>query len=85
MNIPNVGDVIYVPSSFYIGHDDDIKGGKIVINSIEEDVSANNLVHFVASDKIDCAWNWEHFLAPIQDKLKNEYGDNWAFDMSTLE
>jgi hypothetical protein len=71
MTVPKVGDVIYIDSECYIGHGrDDLAGGKATVTSVS--------FSFVSvKESPDGSYNWE-FLEPQQERLKREFGDQWA-------
>jgi len=75
---PKPGDVIYIKSSYYIGHgEDDVCGGKAIVEEVSEGISAGNPTPFVTVHGVDVSYNWE-ILAEQQEKLKEQFGDEWA-------
>lgn len=79
VTIPKVGDEIYVPTSLYLGHGrDDVEGGLAKITSVKPGISAGKTVSFVTvAEHPGVSYNLE-FLAPQQEKLKEEFGNNRA-------
>lgn len=73
--IPKAGDIIYMQSELYLSHgEDDIRGGKVEIQKVFEDHGSTWIVFTLFPD---CQYNWSE-LEPIQEKLKQEHGDEWA-------
>ena len=73
----NIGDIIYIDTRLHLSHGrDDIKGGKVRVVDLENDGIGRVCVQVEIEPT---SWyNWE-MLSQDQDKLKNEFGDNWAF------
>ena len=81
MNDPKIGDIIYVDSHFYISHgSDDVVGGKATVTEITKGISGGKEVTFVAvKEHNGHSYNWTQFLGPDQEKLKERFGDEWAY------
>ena len=76
-NIPKAGDIIYIEGSLYLGHgEDDMVGGKALINSIEKDEQGD--VWIILEILRSTRYNWR-YLKKEQKKLKKEFGDTWAY------
>ena len=79
VDVPRVGDLIYLPTRGSIGHGyDDVKGGVGVVKEVEEGISAGLPAWFVtAHEHPGRSYNWE-FLGPEQAEMQKLYGDGWA-------
>ena len=77
MKIPQVGDFIYIPSSYYLSRGrDDFEGGLCKIVSVKDGVSAGKTVPFVEIRERPGARYNLHELLKKQDKLKERFGNN---------
>ncbi len=77
--VPKIGSDIYVPTSLYMDHGrDDVVGGLAKVTSVKPGISGGKTVSFVTVAEIPDSFNWEQYLAPMQDKLKKEFGANRA-------
>ena len=79
MNPPKVGDIIYVPSAFFLSHGlDDFCGGKVHVIEIKIGVSGGKQTYMArVKERPSCLYNWE-FLCKEQSKLKERYNNKWA-------
>ncbi len=69
IKVPEVGDKIYVPSSFSISHgSDDFAGGKAAVKRVYKRYG----VLFVDIEEGNRGYNWE-IIGPDQLKLRKEY------------
>ena len=75
---PQVGDVIYIADSWYIGRGEDVCGGIATINQVKMGMSAGNRVPFVSVNEVPGhSYNWE-FLAARQEELAHRFGSQLA-------
>jgi hypothetical protein len=74
---PKVGDKIYVPSFLHLSHGvDDFLGGICTVTGVREDRIGRKLITFVNIEEDPDSWmNWETYLAPQQEQLRQEYGE----------
>lgn len=80
MPLPKVGDDIYVPTHLYLSHGcDDVVGGLAKVKSVSGGISGGEQVHFISVVEIFGDFNWEHYLALMQDELKKEFDNNRAY------
>jgi len=72
---PKPGDVIYVPSSWYVYRGrDDFHGGKATVSEVKKESYGT----FVSIEsRPGHGYNWD-ILKDKQEKLATEYGDTWA-------
>ena len=82
--IPEVGDIIYVPTQLFLSHGvDDFEGGKATV------VYAEPSKHYTLADgtprleikikeRPGHGYFWD-ILEPEQDKLKERFGDRWSY------
>ncbi len=75
-----VGDVIYLDTELYISHGrDDFYGGLAELVEVKlERIGANPVVFVRAVQEPDTWHNWSTYLAPMQKKLREEFGKKWA-------
>ncbi len=74
-DLPEVGDIIYTPTQMYMSHGvDDICGGKATVTKVE----FNGGYYAISVKEVPNRWNWD-YLSLQQRKLKDEFGDNWAY------
>jgi hypothetical protein len=75
-----VGDVIYVDTELYISHgQDDFRGGLAEVVELKPDKIGGKPVLFARVAQEPDTWhNWTTFLAPMQKKLRAEFGRKWA-------
>lgn len=80
MQVPKVGDMIYVESAFYIDHgEDDRVGGLAKVVKIQDGISAGKKEPFVVVEAFPYnSFNWCH-LAPKQEELKKRFGRKKAY------
>jgi hypothetical protein len=81
--LPQVGDEIYAPSSYYLSHGiDDFVGGLARVKSVrpitELTIGPNAGKHFVTVEEGGSAWRWEGYLDAQQAELKKEFGKRRA-------
>lgn len=78
--VPNVGDDVYVKSSFYMSHGvDDFVGGLCKVTRVFKSMSGGSLVTFIEVDENPgVEYNWE-FLYEMQDELKKQFGTNRGY------
>lgn len=78
-NLPKVGDDIYVPSAFFLSHgSDDQVGGLAKVERVR--VSTHNPeIHFISVKEVNGDYNWEQYLAPQQEELKERFGTSRAY------
>ena len=75
LDLPKIGQTVYVPTSLYISHGrDDFRGGVCTISRITDGRSAGKPVPFVEIEEGSGRYNWQ-FLLENQKKLKSEYGN----------
>lgn len=74
------GDAIYLDTELYISHGrDDFRGGLAEVVEVKPDKVGGKSVCFVRAAQEPDTWhNWTTFLAPMQPKLRKEFGKNWA-------
>jgi hypothetical protein len=74
------GDVIYVDTELYLGHGrDDFRGGLAEVTGFRPEISAGKPTPFVRITQQPDSWhNWA-YLAEKQQKLRAEFGKNWAY------
>jgi hypothetical protein len=74
------GDVIYLDTELYISHGrDDFRGGLAEVVEVKPDKIQGRPVQFLRAAQEPDTWhNWETFLAPMQKKLRAEFGKKWA-------
>lgn len=73
--IPKAGDIVYMQTELYLSHgEDDIIGGKVEVQRVFED---GGCTWVVFTPFPDSQYNWSQ-LESIQEKLKEEFGDEWA-------
>ena len=82
MPLPKVGDDIYVPTSYMNDGIVDVVGGLAKVKSVSEGIIAGKLVHYVSVREIPGFFNWESYLALMQDELKEKFGNNRNPDYS---
>ncbi len=77
--LPEVGDTIYIPSSFYLSHGIDyFVGGKATVSEIEDSISGGEpAIYVITKENPGLKYNWE-FLEKEQEKLKESFGENIA-------
>lgn len=73
---PGVGEVIYLPSALYLSHGrDDFQGGLCTVSAVRPGISGGELTTFInVRERPRHSYNW-FFLAPEQEKLRAQYGD----------
>lgn len=78
--LPQVGDEIYVDTRLHVYRGkDDVLGGLATVMSVSDGKSAGLPVHFVSvKEHPGNNYNWEGYLAPEQDRLKKEFGNERA-------
>lgn len=77
---PEIGDKIYVNSSFSLSHgSDDFTGGLATVSKVYKSMSGGDpnciFVDIVEGDR---GYNWTQILSEKQAELKKEYGKNKA-------
>jgi hypothetical protein len=74
------GDVIYLDTELYISHGrDDFRGGLAEVVEVKPEKIGGKTVVFVRAAQEPDTWhNWTTFLAPMQKKLREEFGNKWA-------
>lgn len=74
--VPEVGDVIYIPSERYLSHGiDDVQGGRTTVTAVEEQRSAGKPMLFVRTQVKPDSWiNWA-FLEERQQELAARFGE----------
>jgi hypothetical protein len=74
------GDVIYLDTELYISHGrDDFRGGLAELVEVKIDKIGGKPIAFVRAAQEPDTWhNWTTFLAPMQKKLREEFGKKWA-------
>ena len=74
-----IGDVIYVDTELYLSHGrDDFRGGLGEITEVRAEIIRGKPVPFVrVAQQPDTLHNWI-YLAPMQKKLRAEFGARWA-------
>jgi hypothetical protein len=77
VDIPKVGDKIYIPTCIYVTHGvDDFVGGICTISGVRTKENPGKGVAFVSIEEEPGQWyNWDTYLAPNQETWKAEYGD----------
>jgi hypothetical protein len=73
------GDVIYVDTELYISHGrDDFRGGLGEVTDVKMDRIGGKPVPYVrVAQEPDTLHSWP-YLAPMQKKLREEFGKKWA-------
>jgi hypothetical protein len=76
---PQIEDVVYVPSDFYIGHGaDDFRGGRAHVTKIEEGISGGEKTIFIGiGERPNTLYNWG-ILSEKQKELAQKFGDQIA-------
>jgi len=79
MTEPKIGDIIYVPSSLYLGHGrDDFIGGKAKVTDVYTAISGGKPTIFVhIKERPGTGYNWEN-LEKKQKSLEERFGDKWS-------
>ena len=74
------GDVIYLDTELYISHGrDDFRGGLAEVVELRIDKIGSKPIAFLRAAQEPDTWhNWTTFLAPMQRKLRAEFGKKWA-------
>jgi hypothetical protein len=73
-----VGDVIYVDTELYIWHGrDDFRGGLAEVAEFGPYIRPSSTPFVCVVQEPDTQHNWE-MLAPMQKRLRAEFGKNWA-------
>jgi hypothetical protein len=77
VDIPKVGDKIYVPTTLYVTHGmDDFIGGICTVAGVRLNDNPEEGVAFVSIEEEPGQWyNWDTYLAPNQEIWKAEFGD----------
>jgi hypothetical protein len=80
ITIPEVGDKIYVNSSFSISHgSDDFTGGVATVTKVYKSMSGGDPnCLFVEIAEGNRGYNWTQILSQEQAKLKKEFGKSKA-------
>jgi hypothetical protein len=80
LNVPKVGQKIYVDSAYYIDHgEDDRDGGIATVSKVVMGISAGKKVHFIQVKEIpDVQMNWDQHLRDAQPELRKEFGKQKA-------
>lgn len=74
--MPHKGDVIYVPSRWFIDRgQDDTKGGKATVNETKTLSFGMRCVEVKELPGVGFSWD---YLAGQQEILKKLHGDSWA-------
>jgi hypothetical protein len=78
--VPEVGDVIYIPTQIYLSHGvDDIQGGQATVTEVQEIICGGKPMVFVRTDIMpDALKNWR-FLEEQQAELASWFGDRKAY------
>lgn len=78
---PEVGQDIYVNSSFHISHgSEDVVGGLAKVTKVERDTSGGKEIWAVSvAEHPGILYNWCGHLEPQQEELKKEFGDKRAY------
>lgn len=81
--LPKIGDEIYVPSEFYLGHgSDDLIGGLARVTRVELitklTTGPNAGKHFVIVEEVFGSRRWGDHLDKMQAELKKEFGKRRA-------
>ena len=79
LQVPRVGDRIFVPTAGYIGHGvDDVQGGKATVSLVKDGTSGGRTVPFVSVKELPGrSYNWE-VLGAKQEELKGQFGEGQA-------
>lgn len=73
--LPKPGDIIYMDTELYLSHgEDDIIGGRAEVQEVRIE---GKFVWIVFKLFPDSLYNWAQ-LEPIQEDLKEKFGDTWA-------
>lgn len=85
---PQIGDKIYVPSSYYVYRGGgDFEGGLATINKVEANkhLSEDHINYWMVGieGRPSTMYNWR-VLAEEQDELKKEYADKVAYSSPDL-
>ena len=74
------GDVIYLDTELYISHGcDDFRGGLAEVAEVKLDKIGGTPISYLCAVQEPGTWhNWTTFLAPIQKRLREEFGKRWA-------
>jgi hypothetical protein len=83
MKLPEIGDEIYIPSAYYLGHGaDDVQGGKTTITEVfRNDALPHDHINsiFVTVEAINPATKYNYkALLEKQDDLKIQFGNQDA-------
>lgn len=84
--MPEVGQKIYVHSSYYISHgSDDFVGGLATISAVKEGISAGKPCPFVSiEERPGVEYNWE-FLEEEQEELKKQFGEEKSHSQPDID
>lgn len=80
ITIPEVGDKIYVNSSFSISHgSDDFTGGRATVKRVYKSMSGGDAdCLFVEIEEGNRSYNWTQILSEKQKELRKEFGKRKA-------
>jgi hypothetical protein len=75
-----IGDKIYIKGSIFISSgSDDIRGGIATIKAIELSKSQGKPCKFIqVIEAPGRSYNWDTYLKPLQEELKQRYGNQIA-------
>jgi len=70
------GQKIYVPTELHLCRGaDDFQGGLCTVSAVASGISAGEKVFYVnVKERPNCAYNWDGYLAPMQENLARRYG-----------
>lgn len=80
VEMPVVGESIYIPSTYFIGHgEDDIEGGLATIARVDIQECSNpyNTVFVAVKEAQGHVYNWQYLLSN-QDKWRDKYAGKIA-------
>lgn len=83
MDLPKIGDIIYVDSHLYIDHgEDDCIGGKATISAVTISkrlpLEHINSIMVQIEEHPGTEYNWK-ILMEDQENLKKRFGNRWAY------
>ena len=75
-----IGDIVYISSSFYLSHGiDDFVGGKATVDGVYEEMSGGEITTFITvEENARTSYNWGQLLSKEQKALAERFGNNWA-------
>ena len=74
LNMPKIGDKIYVDSHFYISEGSgDVTGGLATVSRVCKGISVTAVIFVEVKEHPGHSYNWTQFLSKTQDILRKRY------------